>query len=79
MLGQTFSEALCRSFITLGESLSTNNKMFTSGFPEDIARLQKMKKSSLDGSQSVSGANLIHIYNFMGFGFSNFHKTRCKR
>ena len=37
-----------------------NNQSFTSRFLGDIDRLRKLKKNSLDGSQSYSDVHLFH-------------------
>ena len=51
----------CRTLKTFGQTFSGNVKMSMSCFLENVDRLQKLKKTSFDGSPSVSGLRLFHL------------------
>ena len=69
MLRQTFSHTTCRNIIELGLTFLKRIKMFTSGFLEDLDRLRKLKKNSLDDSIRFPDACLFIILHFDVFLF----------
>ena len=91
VLGQNRNTLLCRMFIMLGQTFLANTKISRSCVLENVGRLRKLKKNSLDVSQTFTTAVSVSFddLRFLKAPFQQINKSiisyihienwKCKR